>query len=201
MSAIAAVNPNYRTVRRLIKAGFIAVSLTFVGILTGPLFSGSIIAGLFAITPAHAGNYGIAADSDGHISFYFSGGHRGKHHRYGYGYGYGHRGYYGGHYGSYYGRHHRGHHRGHRYGHHRGYRDHYYRHRQHRHYGGPVFGNPHRYRHHRYHGYSNHARNCHPVSKNGFWHGRHAKIGGTMCYDRYGNGYVISNSRHLIHYY
>ncbi len=31
--------------------------------------------------------------------------------------------------------------------------------------------------------------------------GRWAKFGGTMCYDRYGNPYILSHSRHVIHYY
>ncbi len=41
---------------------------------------------------------------------------------------------------------------------------------------------------------------CHPVNKVGHWNGRHAKIGGTMCYNSYGTGYVVSGSRYLIHY-
>ena len=31
--------------------------------------------------------------------------------------------------------------------------------------------------------------------------GRRAKFGGTMCYDRFGYGYVVAGSRHVIHYY
>ncbi len=45
------------------------------------------------------------------------------------------------------------------------------------------------------------SRACQPVSKTGYWHGRKAKIGGTMCYDAYGNGYIVNGSRYLIHYY
>ena len=43
------------------------------------------------------------------------------------------------------------------------------------------------------------ALGCHPVSK---WvtdhYGNHTKVGGTMCYDHYGQGYVIPGSRYLI---
>ncbi len=42
---------------------------------------------------------------------------------------------------------------------------------------------------------------CHPVSKDGYSRGRHARIGGTMCYDHYGQGYVVRGSRYVIHYY
>jgi hypothetical protein len=41
---------------------------------------------------------------------------------------------------------------------------------------------------------------CHPVHKFGHWHGRPAKVGGTMCYNRNGGGYVVNGSRYLIHY-
>ena len=46
-----------------------------------------------------------------------------------------------------------------------------------------------------------HARRCHGITTDGYFHGRYAKIGGTMCYDRYGNGYIVDGSRYLIHYY
>ncbi len=48
---------------------------------------------------------------------------------------------------------------------------------------------------------NNYTRACHKVSKTGYWRGEHARIGGTMCYDRYGNGYVVEGSRYLIGYY
>ncbi len=71
-------------------------------------------------------------------------------------------------------------------GHHRYYRGlgfHYGRH-------GSRFG------HYRYLGW------CREVTKYGFDRfGRRAKIGGTMCFDRYGNSYILSHSRHVIHYY
>ena len=44
--------------------------------------------------------------------------------------------------------------------------------------------------------------NCHSVSK---WayddYGQKLKIGGTMCYDAYGQAYVVPGSRYLIHQY
>ncbi len=64
-------------------------------------------------------------------------------------------------------------------------------------------GHNHRYsnRRHRRHHYSrNHGSyDCHPVSKHGYdRHGYPARIGGTMCYDHYGNPYVVSGSRYII---
>jgi len=53
----------------------------------------------------------------------------------------------------------------------------------------------------RHHEYSEHGSGCHTVSKTGHHHGRLAKIGGTMCYDSYGNPYVVSGSRYVMHYY
>lgn len=46
------------------------------------------------------------------------------------------------------------------------------------------------------------VRPCHPVIGHGFdQFGRRAKFGGTMCYDRYGNSYVVAGSQHVIHYF
>jgi len=45
------------------------------------------------------------------------------------------------------------------------------------------------------------GRGCHPVWKRGHWRGYPAKVGGTMCYDAYGQGFVVRGSRYLIHYY
>ena len=46
------------------------------------------------------------------------------------------------------------------------------------------------------------GRACHTVSKIGYDdYGKKAKIGGTMCYDSYGNSYVVKGSRYVIHYY
>ena len=71
------------------------------------------------------------------------------------------------------------------------------------------------YRHsYRYNSYRNHydrpyikyggnyykqAKSCHPVSKYTYDdYGDRHKIGGTMCYDRYGEGYVVEGSRYQI---
>ena len=41
---------------------------------------------------------------------------------------------------------------------------------------------------------------CHAVSKWGYDnYGQKAKISGTMCYDVYGQGYVVPGSRYIIH--
>jgi hypothetical protein len=46
------------------------------------------------------------------------------------------------------------------------------------------------------------TRPCHPVVGHGLdAYGRQAKFGGTMCYDRFGNGYVVAGSQHVIHYF
>lgn len=42
---------------------------------------------------------------------------------------------------------------------------------------------------------------CHQVSKHGYYHGREARIGGTQCYDSYGNPYIVRGSRYVIEYY
>ena len=65
-----------------------------------------------------------------------------------------------------------------------------------------IYTPPRAYPHHgaRYRSYS-HGSGCHTVSKTDYWHGRLAKIGGTMCYDAYGNPYVVSGSRYVMHYY
>jgi len=41
---------------------------------------------------------------------------------------------------------------------------------------------------------------CHPVNKRGHWNGRPARVGGTMCYNSHGAGYVVNGSRYLIQY-
>ena len=61
---------------------------------------------------------------------------------------------------------------------------------------GNVFGAPY------YNGGPQYAhRDCHRVVKKGYFNGRYAKIGGTQCYDRYGNAYIVEGSRYPIHYY
>lgn len=52
-----------------------------------------------------------------------------------------------------------------------------------------------------YHSRRIHAA-CHRVVGHGYDHfGRRAKFGGTMCYDRYGKGYVVAGSRYVIRYF
>lgn len=66
-------------------------------------------------------------------------------------------------------------------------------HHGHRHYygGHGAYGGSYRY-----------LRHCRKVVKTGYDRfGRRAKIGGTMCFDRFGNSYILSHSRHVIHYY
>ena len=50
-----------------------------------------------------------------------------------------------------------------------------------------------------YRGYNSSV--CHAVVKHDYWNGYKAEIGGVMCYDRYGNGYIVPESRYLIQYY
>ncbi|MCA1780229.1 MAG: hypothetical protein LC637_12865 [Xanthomonadaceae bacterium] len=46
-----------------------------------------------------------------------------------------------------------------------------------------------------------HDEGCHKVYKRGYYHGREARIGGTQCYDKYGNPYVVAGSRYVAEYY
>ena len=85
-------------------------------------------------------------------------------------------------------------------------RDHYYqRSYSRKHYGhsDPYRTSKH-YRYQQQHGYKRHLGkyDCHTVTK---WaydnYGRKLKIGGTMCYDHYGQAYVAPGSRYVIHQY
>jgi len=50
------------------------------------------------------------------------------------------------------------------------------------------------YRHNRY------QKSCHPVSKNIIdRYGHHRKVAGTMCYNKYGQSYIVSGSRYYKH--
>ena len=155
-----------------------------------PLAAATIFAAsaLFAVSASANdgpdGDWSLYLDSDGDVGVAFYGGN--GHYRSGYGRGayygrynnYGHGGYYGSRR-DYYGRGHRGH-RGYHGRGHRGY------------YEGSRRGGYGRYEQ---------RSDCHAVSKVGYWHGHKALIGGTMCYDRYGNSYVVDGSRYLIRYY
>ena len=55
--------------------------------------------------------------------------------------------------------------------------------------------------HDSYSSHSSYSRDCHKVSKHSYYHGREARIGGTQCYDRYGDPYIVSGSRYVIDYY
>ncbi len=72
-------------------------------------------------------------------------------------------------------------------------------HGHHRYYRGQSFHygrHGSRFRSYRY------LRHCRKVVKFGHdRYGRRAKIGGTLCFDRYGTAYILSHSRHVIHYY
>lgn len=52
-------------------------------------------------------------------------------------------------------------------------------------------------------GHSDYYRDdgCHKVYKHGYYHGRKARIGGTQCYDSYGNPYIVRGSRYVVEYY
>ena len=42
--------------------------------------------------------------------------------------------------------------------------------------------------------------NCHATTGSGYYNGRPAQFGGTMCYDQYGRGYVNPGSRYFMGY-
>lgn len=87
-------------------------------------------------------------------------------------------------------------------------RGHYKGHHGHKGYGYGHKGYGHGHHGHKayygkkhYGGHGGYRKACHPVYKYGYHRGYRAKIGGTMCYDRYGNGYVVRGSRYVIDYY
>lgn len=45
------------------------------------------------------------------------------------------------------------------------------------------------------------SRKCRTVTKQAYQNGRLAKIAGKLCYDRYGNPYIVRGSRHVVSYY
>ncbi len=139
------------------------------------------------IQPAAADDSGwrIVVGSDGHVGvdFYAYGKGGAAHPRYGKRYGHpGRYGYRGRHHYPRYGYSGRGYNRGYNRGYRRGYRD-------------GAFGGHGGYKS----GYA--YRPCQRVYKSGYWRGRPAQVGGTMCYDEYGNGYIVRGSRYLMHYY
>jgi len=82
-------------------------------------------------------------------------------------------------------------HSGHRYGHRYGHRGGHHGGRHHSRHDGHRGGHS---------GYRSEG-GCHKVSKRGYYHGREARIGGTQCYDSYGNPYIVRGSRYVIEYY
>lgn len=82
-------------------------------------------------------------------------------------------------------------------------RRHYWKHKhyKHGHYGGyakkPYYKD---YSYGHAYGYGG-GYDCHKTSKIGHWHGRKAIIGGTLCYNQYGEAYIVPNSHYLIEYY
>jgi len=85
---------------------------------------------------------------------------------------------------------------------HRGYRNHGYRNRGYRNNSyyyqrAPRFNTAPRF----YSGLQlGGSRGCRNVTKEGYWDGYPALIGGRECYDRFGRAYISPNSRHLIRY-
>jgi hypothetical protein len=43
-------------------------------------------------------------------------------------------------------------------------------------------------------------RNCHPTTSVGFANGYRAEFVGTMCYDAWGNGYIVPQSQRFVRY-
>ncbi len=41
---------------------------------------------------------------------------------------------------------------------------------------------------------------CQPMVQQGWWYGRPAEIGSTLCYDAWGNNYVVDGSAYVIRY-
>jgi hypothetical protein len=89
-------------------------------------------------------------------------------------------------------------------GHHNSYRHHNYSygHRnsyRYKHYAYPSYPISSYRNNNNYSNHSSYTKPCHQVSKtvvDGY--GQYQKIGGTMCYNSYGQGYVVSGSRYQI---
>ena len=82
----------------------------------------------------------------------------------------------------------------------------YYGHSRHYSHGHNYGHRPYRSRHQygssrqsRRHGYD--GDDCHPTSKSGYHDGYEGRVGGTMCYDDYGDAYIVPGSRYLIERY
>ena len=44
------------------------------------------------------------------------------------------------------------------------------------------------------------APSCQPIVQNGYWYGRPAQIGSTLCYDAWGNSYIVDGSAYVIQF-
>lgn len=105
-----------------------------------------------------------------------------------------------GHHGYAYGHH--GNHHGSSYSYGHGYRPRSYGHKSHYGYGGRqgssfgVYGSG--YVNQGHSGY--YSGGCRSVYKVDYWNGHKARIGGTQCYDHYGNPYVVPGSRYVVEY-
>ena len=75
---------------------------------------------------------------------------------------------------------------------------HYKKHYSYKRYSTRSYGNNYNYNRH---SYNNNVRtSCHPVSKTIVDHyGQYQNVGGTMCYDSYGQGYIVNGSRFFKH--
>ncbi len=96
-----------------------------------------------------------------------------------------------------------GHHNGHSHGHYSYNYDHHYSYGHNYSYGNSYnYRQPNYYQsrsHNNYNNTSSYSKPCHQVSKtivNDY--GEYQRIGGTMCYDSYGQAYVVKGSRYLI---
>jgi len=75
---------------------------------------------------------------------------------------------------------------------------HYKKHYSYNPYSTRSYGRHHNYQRNSYN--IHYQKSCHPVSKTIVdRYGDYKNIGGTMCYDSYGQGYIVSGSRHLRH--
>jgi len=83
----------------------------------------------------------------------------------------------------------------------------FHKHNGHKHQGHKRYWHQGQKRHHQPHGqaYGYYGRypaaSCHRVSRDGYWRGRPAQIGGLKCFDRYGRAYIKQGSHRLLRYY
>ncbi|MFN3232185.1 MAG: hypothetical protein ACE363_08490 [Alphaproteobacteria bacterium] len=91
----------------------------------------------------------------------------------------------------------------HRYDYSRPYWDtrHFFNHRSHYNVWRPYYGRVWN-GFHQFIGFNSGYRNdCHPVTRVKYRGGAPRLVGAIMCYDRYGDSYILRGSRHVLHYY